>query len=167
MTDYVWTDADYDKMSWHDAAVHGLRLIEGEHGSGELVLDIDYILEWLKVGNHFKVRFQPSTLTFHEVFGLRMSLDYKSCSAAFTPFSINGIERRSEQRIGCVVHIWTIPITFPMGQITFEAKGFEQRSRGEPRLSDAGALKPDERGGESPNHQIQPIAPQSGAQADS
>lgn len=149
MTDRAWSEAEYDAMSWHDAAVHGFRLIEGEDGCGELVLDIDYILEWIRVGDHFKVRSQPATLTFHAVFGLRMSLDYASCSAAFVPFSIDGIERRSEQRNGYVAHIWTIPINFPVGQITFEAKGFDQRSRGEPRLSGIAALKPDERGEES------------------
>ncbi|MCX7008625.1 MAG: hypothetical protein NTY53_15465 [Kiritimatiellaeota bacterium] len=122
MTERVWTEADYDTMSWHDAAIHGFRLIAGEHGSGKLVLDIDYILEWIQAGNHFEVRRQPATLTFHEVFGLRMSLDYASCSAAFTPCSIDKIERRSEQRAGYAAQNWTIAINWPVGQITFESR---------------------------------------------
>src|ERR1035437_6609713 len=131
MNERIWTDADYDSMSWHDATVHGLRLIEGKDGCGELVLDIDYILEWIHVGNHYDLRRQPVTLTFHDVFGLRMLLDYASCSAGFIPFAIAGIERRSEQRTGCVAHVWKIPINWPVGEMTFEAKGFNQRSRGE------------------------------------
>jgi hypothetical protein len=149
MTERVWTDADYDAMSWHDAAVHGLRFIEGEHGTGEFVLDIDYILEWIPAGEVFQVRVQPATLMFRGVFGLKLSLDYARCSAGFTPFSINGIERRSEQRTGYIAHLWNIPINWPVGQITFEAKGFEQRSTGQPRMTNAGALKPDERGEDS------------------
>jgi hypothetical protein len=146
MTDQVWTDADYDTMSWHDAAVHGLRFIEGEHGTGEFVLDIDYILEWIPVGQVFQVRVQPATLTFRGVFGLKLSLDYASCSAGFTPFSIHGIERRSEQRTGYIAQMWNIPINFPRGEIMFEAKDFEQRSRGQSRLTYAAALTPEERG---------------------
>jgi len=145
MSDRVWTEADYDAMSWHDAAIHGFRMIEGKHGSGKLVLDIDYILDWIKVEDHFTVRRQPAILTFHEVFGLRMSLDYASCSAAFTPCSIGEIERRSEQREGYTDHIWTISINWPVGQITFTATGFEQRTTSEARMTDAAALKPDER----------------------
>ena len=43
-----WSEADFDGMSWHDNAVHAIRVVEGEHGAGKLVLDIDYILEWLR-----------------------------------------------------------------------------------------------------------------------
>ena len=152
MTERVWTDVDYDAMSWHDAAIHGFRLIEGEQGCGKLVLDIDYILEWIKVGDHFEVCRQPATLTFHDVSGLRMSLDYASCSAAFSPCSIGEIERRSEPHEGYVAHSWTISINWPVGQITFGAKGFEQRSKGEARRTDAAVLKPEERGDESRKH---------------
>jgi len=45
MTDRIWTDAEYDAMSWHDNAIHGIRFIEGQDGCGELVLDIDYIVD--------------------------------------------------------------------------------------------------------------------------
>ena len=145
MTDRVWTDEEYDAMSWHDTAIHGIRFIEGQGGSDELVLDIDYILEWIKVENYFNTRSQPATLTFHGVSELRMTIDYARQSAGCTPFSIDGIERRSENRIGYVAHIWKIPINWPDGEITFEATGFTQTSRGESRLSDAGPLKPEER----------------------
>jgi hypothetical protein len=43
MSDRLWTDADYDSMDWHDVAVHGFRFVEGEHGCGRLVFDIDYL----------------------------------------------------------------------------------------------------------------------------
>ncbi len=38
-----WADGDFDQMPWHDNAVHGIRIIEGQHGSGELALDLDYM----------------------------------------------------------------------------------------------------------------------------
>lgn len=41
----TWTDRQFAEMSWHDNHVHGLQIVRGAHGSGELVLDIDYIEE--------------------------------------------------------------------------------------------------------------------------
>lgn len=40
----IWTEADYEKFSWHDNHVHGISICEGEHGTGELILDLDYML---------------------------------------------------------------------------------------------------------------------------
>src|SRR5262245_20244864 len=37
-----WTDADFGDLSWHDCSVHALRIVEGPHGAGELILDLDY-----------------------------------------------------------------------------------------------------------------------------
>ena len=30
-TDHVWTQQQFDEMSWHDNHVHAIRLEEGEH----------------------------------------------------------------------------------------------------------------------------------------
>ena len=151
MSDRIWTDADFDSMSWHDVTIHGIRLIEREPGCGDLVLDIDYILEWIRTGQHYELRRQAASLTFHGVYDLRISIDYARCGAGFTPFSIDGIERHEEQRNGYVAQLWKIPINWPTGEITFFASGFEQRSRGEPCISSAGVLTPEERGDVSPN----------------
>jgi hypothetical protein len=32
----TWTQEAFDSMSWHDNHVHGLRVVEGEHGAGEM-----------------------------------------------------------------------------------------------------------------------------------
>jgi hypothetical protein len=46
----TWTHETFDSMSWHDNHVHSLRIVEGEHGAGELRLDLDYITDkqWLR-----------------------------------------------------------------------------------------------------------------------
>lgn len=73
----TWTNADFERLSWHDNHVHGLRIVEGEHGSGELVLDIDHIVEWLPpVEGSCRFLLAPATLTFHEVYDLRIEIDY-------------------------------------------------------------------------------------------
>lgn len=42
----MYSTSDFEKIQWHDNAIHGLRILEGET-SGELVLDIDFITDWL------------------------------------------------------------------------------------------------------------------------
>src|SRR5690348_10864963 len=116
-----WTHNDFDSLSWHDNHVHGLRIEAGEDGAGELELDIDHILEWLKSGESFRYRISPARLRFHVVTDLRLMIDWAAASAAFGPFSIGGIERRFERRSRYTAICWRIPVNFPPGEITFEA----------------------------------------------
>ena len=132
-------------MSWHDNCVHALRIVEGIHGSGELILDLDYILEWIEAEESFRFRILPVTLKFREVTDLRISLDYATPTIALGPFSIHAIERKIEQRERYVAQVWKLLINSPVGEITFEAQGFEQRGVGAPQISNAQWLSPEER----------------------
>lgn len=145
MTSQVWTDAQFDEMSWHDNHIHALRIVEVADGAGDLILDVDHIVEWIKTGPNFNFRIVPVTLTFHEVMFLRMSLDYSTPTAAFVPFMIRGIERRAEKRERYVAQLWKIDISWPNGEITFEARGFTQRANCGPVLSQGQCLSPEER----------------------
>jgi hypothetical protein len=142
----VWTDADFDQMSWHDTHVHGIRLVGGQNGEGELILDIDYILEWLKSEQGaFKFRVQPATLVFHGVTFPRIAVDYAAVTAAFGPFMIEGIERRVEKRERYEAQLWKLPISWPGGHVEFEARGFTQRAEGQPLVTSSQVLTPEER----------------------
>ena len=44
---WVWTEADFEKMSWHDSRVHAMAFLPDEF---EIVFDIDYILKWICLG---------------------------------------------------------------------------------------------------------------------
>jgi len=141
MAAHVWTDRQFDEMSWHDNHVHALRIIEGTHGAGELILDLDYILEWVAgEGGRCAFRIVPATLTFKSVTSLRISLDYATPTAALGPFSIHEIERSTEQRERYEAQLWKILVNWPVGEISFEAHGYEQRSTGDAVLSEEQSL---------------------------
>lgn len=127
----VWADEDFDQLSWHDNHVHGLSIIEGEFGAGELSLDIDFILKW-NLSDSSRVVFDiaPARLTFYEVINLKFFLDYESATAALVPFSIESIDRRLENREGYSAILWNIPINWPKGEISFQASGFSQALQG-------------------------------------
>jgi len=129
-----WTDADFDSLNWHDCHVHGIQIVEGEHGAGELWLDLDYILEWLcptEENGQVIFRIAPAMLKFRSVFDLRMRLNYKDSAAAITPFSIDGIERSPVDQPSHNSHYqWTIKVNWPTGSMTFESQGFTQQLTG-------------------------------------
>lgn len=127
-----WYTADFDAMQWHDVHVHGFRIVADEHGTAELVLDIDFILEWIREdGGRFRFRVAQAILQFHEVFGLRFALDYVACSAGMSAFAIDRIERASLREIADDEdHFgpwrWRIDVNWPEGFLEFESPGFSQ-----------------------------------------
>ena len=138
-----WTEADYEQMSWHDNHVHGLQIEDGgEHGTGVLILDIDYIVEWLRgTLGLCSFRIAPATLTFHEVFGLKIDLDWAKVSAGMTPFSISQIHREQRRHDW----LWTIDVNWPSGSITFSGSRYHQTLRAEPIVTQSQVLERDER----------------------
>jgi hypothetical protein len=142
-----WYTADFETLSWHDVHVHGFRIVEGEHGTAELVLDIDFIVEWISSADAgYRFRVAQAILQFHEVFGLRFSLDYVACSAGMTAFSIEGIKREIIVDEGrAPSYRWRIAVNWPEGFLEFEAPGFSQWLVGEIVEQDAQALHPAQR----------------------
>ena len=52
----VWTQDDFPVMGWHDATVHAIGFDEDELWSERLLLDLDYIVEWIEpAGDRGKV----------------------------------------------------------------------------------------------------------------
>jgi len=144
-----WTDDDFSQMSWHDNAVHGIRIIEGQYGSGEFVLDIDYILEWLPKQDHeggLRFRIAPAELRFHETTDLKIALDYASATAALTPFSIHQIQFEPiEYENGIRSKRWRIEINWPVGEITFQSPRLTQALTGSAIVSDVQSLSDEQR----------------------
>jgi hypothetical protein len=142
-----WTDEDFDRMSWHDNAFHGIRISEGEYGSGTLTFDIDYILDWVKLeSGGIGFRIAPATLIFFEVTNLVVNIDYAKPTAGLTPFSVDSVNRTEQVRANYTAIVWEINLNWPVGSISFEATGFEQSLRSDPVLSEQQTLTPGERG---------------------
>jgi hypothetical protein len=136
-----WSQSEFESMSWHDCQVHSIHVVEGKDGSGELILDLDYILEWREKRDKYEFLLVPAKLRFHEVFGLRISIDWSTPSAAMGPFSVTGIERTQEERKNYKATVWRLPINWPAGEVLFEATGFTQESWGREVLSESQVLQ--------------------------
>ncbi len=136
-------------MSWHDCHVHGIGVTQGEHGSGELGFDLDYILEWRPGKGGVSFLLVPATLRFHEVTGLRLALDWATPTASMGPLALSGIARVrrqvSEVRQRYTATIWRLEVSWPSGTIEFEAKGYTQIAWGREVVSTEQVLARGER----------------------
>src|SRR5215472_10291608 len=139
------TEADFENLSWHDCTIWGLALKLGdpteEDWTSELVLDVDFILEWvrrescdLQSGGACTLEFRvaPATLTFHGITDLRVQLQSPSSGFQLAPplISIASIERERVQTqkvyLDRPYYRWTIGLHKSMtgGAIAFGALGF-------------------------------------------
>jgi hypothetical protein len=145
-----WYTEDFDSMSWHDVHIHGFRFEEfnPDEGAADLVLDIDYILEWHKSEKEFLFTVCRAELRFQEVFRFKFMLDYATPTIGMCPFSIDGINREPlEFSTGFKSFRWQIPINCPLGSLKFEAPRFTLKLVGEPVVQSGQWLSPEYRGG--------------------
>jgi hypothetical protein len=114
-----WTQADFEAMCWHDCTIHGLRFDQDGEYQSDLVLDLDYIIEWLETpGGSYQFRVAPARLRFQNVDSLQMRVALKFKQAA----EISQIVRTSSH--------WLIRLHGYPGQegsvIEFDATGYVQ-----------------------------------------
>ena len=152
------TEADFDRLCWHDNTLYGFRIDVGDPDAGDwhtdLVLDIDHITDWICDGDgQCRFRVAPATLTFHDVTDLRVSVDSgdTGCRMSLQFWTIDAVtrERVTDQQV-CLdrpYHRWRIALNWPQGgEIAFGASGFEQVFRAAPALMDGQWIPAAERG---------------------
>lgn len=153
----VYTEADFDRLSWHDCHMWGVELHAGEPAEGDwtsdLELDIDFIVEWIcRAGGGGQFRVAPATLVFHGITDARIAIDWgrSGFQAALHPMSIGGVERERIQSqkvyLDRPYYSWKIHLNWPAGgEIAFGAVGFTQTLRAEPVLTETQCLSLRER----------------------
>jgi len=148
----VSTEADFERLSWHDNPVYGFSIDNDvTQWKSDLVLDIDHIVEWLcGVGRTTQFKISAATLTFHHVTDLKVNVDWGDSGkqVAVGEMTLDHIARqRVEKQLICLdrpYYSWTLRLNSPRpgGEINFGASGFTQVLRQEPVLCDEQKLEP-------------------------
>lgn len=139
------TEADFERLSWHDCHIWGVEFAVGDADEGDwtsdLVLDIDFIIEWVRSAGGVQFRVAPATLVFHGVTDPRISINWGSSGfqTALHPVSIDRIERDriTNQKVFLdrPYYSWRIILNWPKnGFISFGAVDFTQTQLAEPVL---------------------------------
>ena len=152
------TEADFDRLSWHDCHIWGIDLRAGDPDEGDwtsdLAFDIYFIVEWVPApAGSMQFRVAPATLIFHGVTDPKIAIDWGRSSghqAALHPVSISGMEREPirDQKVYLdrPYYVWKISLNWPeAGEIAFGAVGFTQTLRAEPVLTGKQCLSRNQR----------------------
>jgi hypothetical protein len=131
---WLWTEADFEVMGWHDPPIHALAFLPDQF---EFVLDIDYILEWVHPQpseTYFKFWVAPATLVFENVYDIEF--DIKSYNGSL---EIDRIRKEATQRPHNTEYIekeneWLWVIECQEGEIKFRSVGFKQYIRAKPQF---------------------------------
>ena len=130
---WVWTDADFARMGWHDAHIHGLAFLAESH---EFALDIDYLFAWVQPAageTSFSFWVAPCTLVFADMYGVELAFSPSYDGA----YSLNALTREllppPPDAAPDAPPYWRWQLDGHEGSITFEASGFTQYVRAAPQ----------------------------------
>jgi hypothetical protein len=151
-----YTESDFEHLSWHDCRLWRIEVRAGDPDEGDwtsdLVLDVDFIVDWLCEVGGSRFRVAPATLAFHGVTDLRINVEWGSSGfqCALHEVSIDRIERVpiQDQKVYLdrPYYGWTIRLNWPRsGEIAFGAVGFTLTLRSLPVLTDKQSLSRRER----------------------
>lgn len=143
---WVWTEADFEQMGWHDAHIYAFAFVPEEF---EFVLDIDYILEWVHPApgeTYFKFWVAPATLVFENVNELLIDLEPHS------GIEIQDLKREDAQLPRNAEYInrnteWRWVLDCLAGEISLRSIGYKQYFRRAPVFGTAQMLGLEGRGG--------------------
>jgi hypothetical protein len=87
----AWTQADFDQMSWHDNEVHAIAIEPALPEPGRLLLDIDYIVQWVPPqapSRLISFWICPATLVFDPAWDLTTDIDLRGWAFSLSLLSV-------------------------------------------------------------------------------
>ncbi|HYG16882.1 MAG TPA: hypothetical protein VEC12_14080 [Bacteroidia bacterium] len=146
----LWTHADYEQMDWHDCKIHGLSIEYNGGWGSDLLLDIDYIFQWVqaeKPGQPITFFIAPCTLVFKDAYGLHLNINDRE--NALGPLAIEELYIKDTTEVETNKFAYTWGIDLQNGSIEFNSFGMQQIVRLQPVYSQYQIIDTEARGGVS------------------
>jgi len=130
----IWTQADFRVMGWHDCPIYAIQFAD------DILLDIDYILEWVvdEKAQCYCFWVAPATIQFMSPHNLQISVQADL---------VNGLEIADIKQTRVGKGAYDYQIQTQEGEIRFTSKGFKQYVRKTPILVYSQGLTDAQRGG--------------------
>ncbi|TWT29144.1 hypothetical protein KOR42_55650 [Thalassoglobus neptunius] len=128
----VYSVADFETLGFHNCHVHGIRWDSSAYA---LILDLDYILQWIEKGGSFEFVVAPAEIRFEYSAEVKVSLDWSNLAMEC---QIQDIHRRDHKRNpnGTECYLWEIEFATPSGAMELWATDFELKILAEPERSE-------------------------------
>lgn len=136
---------EFEAMEWHDCKIYAIAFDETNF---LLLIDIDYIFEWIKseTGGNYNFKVSPAILVFENVWNLNIDIDSSlsldideiSRSNPRPPKNAESIKKEFE-------YDWIIQLQ--QGELSFSSVGFKQIIKKEPIIIDRQNIGLGDRGG--------------------
>lgn len=152
----IYKTSDFENVSWHDNFLHGISWKqELKSNIDELILDIDYICEWIcEKGKNFTFKISPADLIFYDITDLKININWGDSN--FQDSFEGGVPilditrelvKNPKVHLNKPYYKWTIKLDTLAkdSYISFGSTGFTQTIRKEPILVDKQWLTLDER----------------------
>lgn len=131
---WIWTDADFDRMSWHESLIYAFKIDQ------HIYFDIDYIFEWVKCNDDKSISFwvAPCTLIFENVWNSKFDID---TSRYAVDYEIADLHRQVNNKGNAEFRI-----EMHIGEILIESEHFRQIVRRAPTFQFGQQVISEERG---------------------
>ena len=146
----IWTDADFDRMGWHDCRIHAMGF---NPAAGEFLLDIDYIFAWVPPPageTYFKFWLAPATLVFEESSDMRIDV------STWSDLGIDRVLRSAPQQLPDGRLAYTYTLECQQGEISVSASGYRMFVKRMPVLQQGQVLESAQRGGQTFSRDLRP-----------
>ncbi len=143
----IWTESDYEDMNWHDCQIYAFSFDKKYNEfdkTTDLLFDIDYIAQWIKVPQKPNLSFKvaPCTLVFKGAWDLQMDI-----YAQLGCFEIASLLKVHKDTYDGKNYYYEWSIELQEGKICFKSFGFEQIMRQTPIEIEAQSLSMETRKG--------------------
>ncbi len=149
---WLWTEADFEQMGWHDAHVYGFA---AAFETKELIFDLDYIFLWVEPiapARAYSFWVAPCTLVFENVSDVHINVSYDYWNEwqgqgyqMGAPDKIQHIYREQEKVSSEGIKSWKY--TLSGLDIELRASGYKQYVRSQPVYGGQQRIDYKQRGG--------------------
>lgn len=133
----VYSAADFESLGFHDCYVYGIRWISSSYS---LIIDLDYIVQWLETNGSYNFWVAPSELRFDYASEVKISLDWTKLPMDCQVQDVHRHDRKATPN-GSNSYHWEIEFVRPYGSIDLWATDFRLSLQATPILSPAQHLR--------------------------
>lgn len=133
----VYSNADFEALGFHDCHVHGISWDSSVYA---LILDLDYIVQWIEKNGGFAFLVAPAEIRFDYSANVKVSLDWSNLAMECQIQDINRRDHKLNPN-GSECYLWEIAFNTPCGSIELWATDFGLKFLAEPKMSETQKLR--------------------------